>query len=160
MLTLKDMVRGAQATARAVRFYEEQRLIKTAGRSPGGHRLFDAGELSKLRLILELRTCGFSIEEIRAVLEAKAQHGTVREAALSIQETLGRHVDELRRKIAIIERLGREFSISINLLERCVHCTDPRGAGACATCDLPLAEGTPEALSHLWAVPQKTRSTP
>lgn len=149
-LTLKNMVRGASTTPRAVRFYEEEGLIHTAGRSPGGHRFFHAKELDRLRLIIELRTCGFSIEEIREVLEAKARFGTVREAALSIQEMLTRHVSELHRKVATIERLGREFSVSINLLDRCIHCTDPRGAGACATCDLPLATTTPGSFCQIW----------
>ncbi|MCS6914513.1 MAG: MerR family transcriptional regulator [Myxococcales bacterium] len=151
-LTLKDMVRGAGTTARAVRFYEEQGLIRTVGRSPGGHRLFAVEELGKLRLILELRTCGFSIEEIREILEAKGRCGTVREAALVIQGLLARHVEELRRKIATIERLGREFCTSISLLDRCLHCTDPRGAGACTTCDLPRSPETPHSFCQIWAV--------
>jgi MerR family Zn(II)-responsive transcriptional regulator of zntA len=159
-LTLKDMVRGANTTPRAVRFYEEQRLIRTAGRSPGGHRFFHAEELDRLRLVIELRTCGFSIDEIREVLEAKSRFGTVREAALSIQDMLSRHVSELHRKITTIERLGREFSISINLLDRCVHCTDPRGAGACATCDLPLAATTPGSFCQIWAAPGHRKHRP
>jgi DNA-binding transcriptional MerR regulator len=154
-LTLKDMVRGARTTARAVRFYEEQRLIRTEGRSPGGHRYFTPEELPKLRLVLELRTCGFSIEEIREILEAKSRCGTVREAAQSIQQKLGEHVKELRRKIETIEKLGREFSTSISLLDRCIHCTDPRGAGACSTCDLPMH--APDSFCHIWmTAPPKT----
>ena len=151
-LTLKDMVRGARTTARAVRFYEEQGLISTIGRSPGGHRLFAADELDKLQLVLELRTCGFSIEEIREILESKGKCGTVREAARSIQGMLARHIEELHHKIATIERLGREFSVSINLLDRCVHCTDPRGAEGCASCDLPRAPGTPHSFRHIWGL--------
>lgn len=151
-LTLKDMVRGAKTTARAVRFYEEQGLIQPIGRSPGGHRLFGASELDKLHLVLDLRTCGFSIEEIREVLETKQKCGTVRDAALSIQRLLSRHIEELHGKIATIERLGREFSTSVSLLDRCVHCTDPRGAGACTTCDLPATPGTPHSFSHIWGV--------
>jgi DNA-binding transcriptional MerR regulator len=151
-LTLKDMVRGARTTARAVRFYEEQGLISTIGRSPGGHRLFGAGELDKLQLVLELRTCGFSIEEIRDILESKGKCGTVREAALSIQSMLARRIDELHNKIATIERLGREFSVSIKMLDRCVHCTDPRGAEGCSSCDLPRTPGTPHSFRHIWGV--------
>ena len=150
-LTLKEMVRGADTTPRAIRFYEEQGLIATAGRSPGGHRLFAASELPKLKMIIELRTCGFSLEEIREILSAKAGHGSVREAAASIQTILARHVDELQRKIATIQRLGREFTTSIHLLDRCLHCTDPRGAAACHTCDLPLDAMTPRSFRHIWA---------
>lgn len=159
-LTLKDMVRGAGTTARAVRFYEEQGLIRTLGRSPGGHRLFAVEELDKLQLILELRTCGFSIEEIREILEAKGRCGTVREAALAIQRLLARHVEDLRRKIATIERLGQEFCTSISLLDRCLHCTDPRGAGACTTCDLPMSPEAPHSFYQIWAVPHPSKGGP
>lgn len=154
------MVRGAQTTPRAIRFYEEQKLIATAGRSPGGHRLFAASELPKLRMILELRTCGFSIEEIREVLSAKAQHGTVREAATSIRSILKRHVEDLQRKITTIERLGREFNTSIHLLDRCLHCTDPRGMEACQSCDLPLDARTPESFRQIWSVAPSTPAAP
>lgn len=147
-LTLKDMVRGASTTARAVRFYEEQRLIRTIGRSPGGHRYFAVEELPKLRLVLELRTCGFSIEDIRDILEAKSRHGSVREAAQAIQQKLTAHVKDLHHKIETIERLGREFNTSIDLLDRCIHCTDPRGAEACSTCDLPRS--APDSFCHIW----------
>lgn len=152
LLTLKEMVRGAKTTARAVRFYEEQHLIRTVGRSPGGHRLFAAEELPKLQLVLELRTCGFSIEEIREILEAKGQHGTVRDAALSVQRILRHHIAELQRKIETIERLGKEFDTSLKLLERCATCTDPRGPAACLSCDLPRAQSTPESFRHIWRV--------
>ena len=103
--------------------------------------------------MLELRTCGFSIEEIREILESKQKCGSVREAAQSIQLMLSRHIEELHRKIDTIQRLGREFSVSINLLDRCVHCTDPRGVEGCSSCDLPRAPGTPHSFKHIWGVP-------
>lgn len=158
LLTLKEMVRGARTTARAVRFYEEQHLIATAGRSPGGHRLFAADELPKLKLVLELRTCGFSIEEIREVLEAKSRHNNVREAAGAVQGILRHHMKELEQKIATIQRLGREFSQSLDLLDRCVHCIDPRGPEACSTCDLPRGQVTPSSFCHIWGVAVDART--
>ena len=71
LITLKAMVNGAGTTPRAVRLYEAEKLIAAAQRSIGGHRLFDAAELDKLRLIIDLRACGFSIEEIRELLAAR-----------------------------------------------------------------------------------------
>ena len=88
-LTLKDMMQGASTTARAVRFYESQQLIAAAERSRGGHRLFNQEELGKLRLVLDLRTCGFSIEEIREILRAKSRFSDVRDSAQAIQRMLG-----------------------------------------------------------------------
>lgn len=151
-LTLKDMMQGASTTARAVRFYESQKLIAAAERSRGGHRLFNEGELGKLRLVLDLRTCGFSIEEIREILRAKSRFADVRDSAQAIQRLLGEHVAELRRKIQVIERLGREFHSTIDVLSRCARCTDPRGPAACQSCDLPAAITVPESFCHIWAV--------
>lgn len=153
-LTLKDMVQGAHTTARAVRFYETENLIAPAGRSQGGHRMFEPEELGKLRLVLEMRTCGFSIEEIREILSAKDHHASVSESAQHIQRILATHITELHRKIAVIERLGREFHTTIDLLTRCVQCKDPRGPEACKSCDLPLAPTTPETFARIWSVPR------
>lgn len=153
-LTLKDMMQGASTTARAVRFYESQELIAPAERSRGGHRLFNEAELGKLRLVLDLRTCGFSIEEIREILRVKARFTDVRDSAHEVQRILTEHVEELRRKIQVIERLGREFHTTIDVLSRCARCTDPRGPQACQSCDLPAAISVPESFSHIWAVPR------
>lgn len=153
-LTLKDMMQGASTTARAVRFYESQQLIAAAERSRGGHRLFSQEELGKLRLVLDLRTCGFSIEEIREILRAKSRFSDVRDSAQAIQRMLGEHVAELQRKIQVIERLGREFHSTIDVLSRCARCTDPRGPTACQSCDLPAAVSLPESFCHIWAVPR------
>ena len=152
-LTLKEMVNGAQTTARAVRFYEAQKLICAAVRSRGGHRMFERSELDKLRLVLDLRTCGFSIEEIRELLEAKARGTSVAAAAQTVQTLLGRHVTELQRKISVIERLGRELNASLQVLDRCVHCVDPRGLEACGTCEVPRLSTVPQSFLHIWAVP-------
>ena len=153
-LTLKDMMQGASTTARAVRFYESQELIAPAERSRGGHRLFNEAELSKLQLVLDLRTCGFSIEEIREILRVKSRFTDVRDSAHEVQRILTEHVEALRRKIQVIERLGREFHTTIDVLSRCARCTDPRGITACQSCDLPAAISVPESFSHIWAVPR------
>jgi DNA-binding transcriptional MerR regulator len=154
------MVKGAETTARAVRFYEMQKLIRPAKRSPGGHRLFTHSELDKLRLVLDLRTCGLSIEEIREVLQAKSRGATVREAALTVQGLLFRHVKELQRKIAVIERLHREFDVSQQVLDRCVHCTDPRGPAACPTCEVPKLALAPPSFHQIWAIPSPSKNRP
>ena len=161
-LTLKDMVQGARTTARAVRFYEAQKLIAPSERSPGGHRLFDEVELGKLQLVLDLRTCGFSIEDIREILRVKSRFSDVRESAHEVQRILSEHVEELQRKIQVIERLGREFHTTIDVLSRCARCTDPRGPAACQSCDLPATVSVPASFSHIWAVarPKGSSSPP
>lgn len=151
-LTLKDMITGAGTTARAVRFYEAEKLITAAARSPGGHRLFDESELARLRLVIDLRTCGFSIEEIREILRAKGRTEPVRDSALKVQKLLLSHLAELRHRVEVIERLSRELGASAKLLDHCVECTDPRGPDACSSCEVPAAVTTPPCFSHVWPI--------
>lgn len=158
-LTLRAMVRGANTTARAVRFYEAQGLIQVSARSPGGHRWFAQSELDRLRLVLDLRACGLSIEEIRTVLAAKEQGSTPRQSAEAVQSLLGTHLSELARKVTIIQRLSRELGATMQLLDQCVHCEDPRGLEACTSCELPRLSTTPPSFHHIWTLPQAPTGT-
>ena len=66
-------------TTRAIRYYEEQGLLQPAGRSEGSYRLFDEGDLERLRFIKGLRDdAGFSLAEIRQLLEDEATRLAVR----------------------------------------------------------------------------------
>lgn len=148
LITLKAMVDGAGTTPRAVRFYEAEKLISAAQRSTGGHRLFEAGELDKLKLIIDLRACGFSIEEIRELLAAR-QTSPSRESALALQALLAQHIDGLKRKLQLMTELDREFQSAIVTLDRCATCDDPRGKEACQSCDVLISRTAPRCIRFL-----------
>ena len=148
LITLKSMVDGAGTTPRAVRFYEAEKLISAAQRSSGGHRLFDEGELDKLKLIIDLRACGFSIDEIRELLAAR-QTSPSKESAMALQTLLSHHIDGLKRKLALITELGREFQSAIVTLDRCATCDDPRGKEACGSCDVLSSRTAPRCMRFL-----------
>ena len=42
-------------------------LIREAGRTPGGHRLFDADVITRLKLIRELLAHGYTLRDIREI---------------------------------------------------------------------------------------------
>ena len=58
-------------TQRALRYWESRGLLPAPSRLEGGFRLYSAEDLSRLERIVELkRLLGFSLEEIRQVIEA------------------------------------------------------------------------------------------
>lgn len=148
LITLKAMVDGAKTTPRAVRLYEAEKLISAAQRSSGGHRLFDEGELEKLRLIIDLRACGFSIDEIRELLAAR-QTSPSKESAMALQALLHRHIDGLRRKLTLITELGREFQCAVETLDRCASCENPGGKQACQTCEVLTSRTAPRCMRFI-----------
>jgi DNA-binding transcriptional MerR regulator len=62
-LDIAEVSRHSGLPASTLRFYEERRLIKSAGRR-GLRRLFDASVLQQLELIALARAGGFALEEI------------------------------------------------------------------------------------------------
>ena len=63
--------------ASTLRFYEEKRLIRSIGRQ-GLRRQFSAGLLERLAQITLGRAAGFSLDEIRSMLDTDAPDGQPR----------------------------------------------------------------------------------
>jgi DNA-binding transcriptional MerR regulator len=69
---------GAVATLvglslRTVRHYEDAGLVLPAARTPGGFRLYDDKAIDRLRLIMKMKPLGFTLEEMRLLIEARAR---------------------------------------------------------------------------------------
>jgi DNA-binding transcriptional MerR regulator len=56
---------------RTVRHYEDLGLVRPAGRTPGGFRLYDGEAIDRLRLILKMKPLGFGLEEMRRLVEIR-----------------------------------------------------------------------------------------
>ncbi len=57
---------------RTVRFYEEEGLVVPVARTDGGFRLYDNDCVDRFRLIMQMKPLGFSVEEMRALIETRA----------------------------------------------------------------------------------------
>lgn len=57
-------------TIRTIRYYEEENLIKVS-RSSGNQRFYTERDIIILKRIIELRSLGFSIDEIKKVIRLK-----------------------------------------------------------------------------------------
>lgn len=65
--TIGEMTREFDITARTLRFYEEKDLIQP--RRNGLERLYSRRDRSRLKLILMGKAVGFSLEDIKAMLD-------------------------------------------------------------------------------------------
>lgn len=55
---------------RTIRYYEEMGLVTPSGRTSGGFRLYDEVDIDRLLLIKPMKPLGFSVEDMRRLLEA------------------------------------------------------------------------------------------
>ena len=56
---------------RTVRYYEEAGLLTTAGRTPGGFRLYGDEAVDRLMVIKKMKSLGFTLEEMRSLLSVR-----------------------------------------------------------------------------------------
>lgn len=69
MISIKDVAKQTGVSVRTLRYYDEISLLKPAGKTEGGHRLYSEKELAKLQEIQFLKTLGFQLKEIKNVFE-------------------------------------------------------------------------------------------
>ena len=122
LLRIQEVAADTGLTPRAIRYYEELGLLAPAARSDGAYRLYDAGDLERLKFIRGLRDdAGFSLAEIGQLLEDEQartrnrEHfratGDSAERRAIVLDNLGRidrQVSSLRRKIERLEAMIAE----------------------------------------------------
>lgn len=148
------MARRSENTLRTVRFYEEEGLLRPAGRTEGGHRLFEPAELDRLMLVTDLRLAGLSLEEIRQILEVRHGATSGSDAARIATRMLGSRIAELATKVAVLTRLRDDLRLTAGIFASCVACYDETSfPAACESCTrLPDSEARPRAMRVLWSV--------
>ena len=97
----------AATTARAIRLYHAAGLMPEPPRSDGGYRLYGPAHLATLIRIRRLRSLGFQLEQIRAILSP--EEPTDLGAALAVlRDDLLRRLEALRATIEVIDGLRAE----------------------------------------------------
>ena len=129
-----EIGRLTQLSLRTIRYYEEEGLIHSH-RSQGGQRWYTDQDIVYLKRIIELKGLGFSLAEIRRIIELKAEDesGNKRRAELLSQyrqklsadvrrvEALQAHIDELEWHIHQLEKAEDGFTSCPGAL--CASCS-------------------------------------
>jgi DNA-binding transcriptional MerR regulator len=109
--TIEQVAQRTGMTKRTLRYYEEMGLLPPTGRTEGNYRRYSDEEILLLKRIKELRDLlGFSLTEIRTLLDAEDERGQLKLAYQQETEATTRlaqlaRVDELiREQIQLIEQ--------------------------------------------------------
>jgi DNA-binding transcriptional MerR regulator len=104
-MTIRQMCEAFEVTPRTLRFYEQKELLSPV--REGQKRLYTRRDRARLKLILRGKRFGFSLEEIRQLLDLYgtgdrqlAQLTRAREIAQARLADMERQRDELDRAIA------------------------------------------------------------
>jgi DNA-binding transcriptional MerR regulator len=104
----------AGVTVDTIRFYQRLGLIKSAGRSVGGYRLFDEEQIRDLTFVRHAQELGFSLTEIKELLTLRQKH----HACSEVQSMLQRKVRDVQEKINSLSRLEAELAVALRNCNR------------------------------------------
>lgn len=108
LYTIRDLAGAFDVTPRALRFYEQQGLLAPTRR--GAARLYTAADRARLALILRGKRVGFSLSDIKEMLDLEAMGQSSR---AHLQSSLTR----FRARIADLERQRDDIDDAIAELE-------------------------------------------
>jgi DNA-binding transcriptional MerR regulator len=112
-------------TPRTIRYYEEIGLLPGPDRAPGSHRLYDEGDVERLRELLSLKELlGVSLDELRELVAAENARAALRrewDSGVEDPERRGQIIDEaighVERQLALIRRRRAKLaSLEVELM--------------------------------------------
>lgn len=87
-----------------IRYYEKIGLMPAPPRNEGRQRIYDASHLKRLTFIRRGRELGFSLDQIRELLELVRGHDLTCGDVKTMTDT---HVVDIRRKVKDLKKLER-----------------------------------------------------
>lgn len=117
-LHIGEVAERVGLSLRTVRYYEEQGLLRPAGRTEGGFRLYTEHEVERLLLIKQMKPLGFTVQQMAELLNATdaavSGNAKARRAAETViaeyAEKAAERCDELRDQLERAEEFASRLS--------------------------------------------------
>ena len=116
-LSIGELARATSASVETIRYYERTGVLPSPPRTAGGYRAYGADHLARLSFVRRARELGFSIEQIRALLDLADQRG---QSCQGVDVIAQEHLEDVDRKLAGLSALRRELA---SLIGQCRHGT-------------------------------------
>lgn len=106
-LTIGALSKHTGVNIETIRFYERVGILPKPPRSAGGHRIYGQDLLMRLGFVRRGRELGFSLDELRGLLQlVDGGHYTCAE----VRSITLDHLADVRRKVADLRRLERTLA--------------------------------------------------
>ncbi|MFE2053549.1 MerR family transcriptional regulator [Streptomyces sp. NPDC059459] len=124
-MQIGEVAARTELSLRTIRHYEETGLVIPSARSQGGFRLYTETDVARLMVIRRMKPLGFTLEQMRDLLDAtdrldhaEAADATEREALLervrTYEQNAGRKIEELRIQLARAEDFAATLRTRLN----------------------------------------------
>ncbi len=108
-LTIGQLSQRAGANIETIRYYERIGLLPVALRR-GRYRSYDLTDVARLGFVRRSRELGFSIKEVRALLDLAAGG---HESCVQARDLAAVHLHDVRSRIADLRRMERALATTV-----------------------------------------------
>ena len=109
-LSIGELSRLTGVHIETIRYYERVKMLPAPPRTTGGRRTYGANHRRTLGFIRRARDLGFSLDDIRTLLDLD---GSGRASCAEVQEIAGHHLASVRAKLADLTRLEAVLSETV-----------------------------------------------
>lgn len=114
-MQIGEAAQRAALTIDTIRFYERRALLPAAPRTSGQFRLYTADDVIRLNFIKQMQGLGFSLEQIKQLLELRDRG---RYACEEVSNLLHDKLIEIRGKIRELQKLEIELALDLRKCNR------------------------------------------
>jgi Hg(II)-responsive transcriptional regulator len=120
--TIGRVAAEAGVNIQTIRYYERRGLLVAPGRTASGYRQYAEDAVSRLRFIKHAQELGFSLKEVRELLDLRVRRGTACDA---VERSVRQKIELVQRKIRSLRRVKQ------TLARLAAACVARRATAAC-----------------------------
>ena len=102
-----EMSRQTHVNIETIRYYEREKIMPKPDRTQGGNRQYNHEQLKRLFFIKRCRELGFSLKEIRALLEMVDREDF---SCNEVHQMTISHLSNVKKKLNNLKRLERSLT--------------------------------------------------
>ena len=131
MMRAGELAAATGVNRETLRYYERRGLLARPDRSPGGHRLYPAETVTRLRVVKAAQRLGFTLDEVRELLDVGRPHG--RDTGLQVRAR--EKLVEVEARIADLTAIRDDLTAALAM-----GCDDLHECATSDCCPIPFVE--------------------
>jgi DNA-binding transcriptional MerR regulator len=110
MLKIGEVSKRSGIGIEALRFYEKSCLLDKPSRTDSGYRMYDAGVLERLAFIKQAQVLGFSLDEIKRIIDDKRAG---QNPCAEVRSLVRQRLQELDERMQEMQRYRQELAATL-----------------------------------------------
>lgn len=116
-----ELSKKAEVSKRTIRYYEELGLLSPSRMTSGGFRLYSPRDLKRLKIIKQFKELGFSLEEIKDILQPEPDSSKESQILYS-KKVIKTQLKAIQQQIENLKEMEKKNQKALKMLIQCQEC--------------------------------------